>query len=139
MSTVGPAVAIPVVVALLYFLIPNVRSEPWTPLRISGLALAVAGCVLVVTARIQLGRSFSVKPKATDLVAHGLYSRIRNPMYVFLDLMLVGVILMLNFPWALLVVLVLIVAQSLQAHRESKVLEAKFGQAYLDYRRQTWF
>ncbi len=139
MSTIGPAVVLPVVVALLYFLIPGVRSEPWTPLRISGLALAMIGYVLVVTARVQLGRSFSVKPKATELVAHGLYSRIRNPIYVFLDLMLVSVILMLNVPWALLVVPVLVVAQSLQARRESKVLEAKFGQTYLDYRRQTWF
>ena len=79
----------------------------------------------MVTARIQLGRSFSVKPKATEVVAHGLYSRIRNPMYVFLDLMVVGVILMLNFPWALLVAPVLIVAQSLQAYRDGQSAGSK--------------
>jgi protein-S-isoprenylcysteine O-methyltransferase Ste14 len=139
MGAIAPAVVIPVAVVLLYFLIPGVHSEPWTPLRVSGLVLAVIGYALVITARVQLGRSFSVKPKATELVAHGLYSHIRNPMYVFLDVMLVGVIVMLNVPWVLLAVPVLIVMQSWQARRESKVLEAKFGQAYLGYRRQTWF
>ncbi len=139
MSTIGPALAIPAIVALLYFLIPGVRSETWTTLRVSGLGVATIGYVLVVTARVQLGRSFSVQPKASELVSHGLYSRIRNPMYVFLDLMLVGVCFLLNLPWALLVVPILTIMQSAQAHRESKVLEAKFGQVYRDYRRQTWF
>lgn len=139
MSTIGPAVVIPAIVALFYFLIPGVRSEPLTTLRVSGLVMATIGYVLVVTARVQLGRSFSVRPKANELVSHGLYSLIRNPMYVFLDLMLVGVILLLNLPWVLLVVPILIIMQSVQAHRESKLLEAKFGQTYRDYRRQTWF
>jgi protein-S-isoprenylcysteine O-methyltransferase Ste14 len=95
--------------------------------------------LLVLTARVPLACSFSVKPKATELVTHGWYSRMRNPMYVWLDLMLLGIILILRVPWILLVFPVLLVTQTLQARRERKVLEAKSGQAYLDYRRQTWF
>jgi protein-S-isoprenylcysteine O-methyltransferase Ste14 len=33
----------------------------------------------------------------------------------------------------------MIVVQMLRARREARVLEAAFGDAYRDYRRQTWF
>ena len=42
----------------------------------SGGALAAISFALVVLARVQLGKSFAVAPKANDLVAHGLYSRL---------------------------------------------------------------
>jgi len=40
---------------------------------------------LMALARIQLGKAFSVAPKATTLVTHGLYSKIPHPLFVFLD------------------------------------------------------
>ena len=139
MSTAGPALAIPAIALLLYFLIPGVREQPWTSVRIAGVVVAVVGYVAVLVARIQLGHSFSVRPQATELVVHGLYSRIRHPIYVFVDLMIFGLILALGLRWGLLILPVAAVAQIIQARRENRVLQAKFGQAYLDYRRQTWF
>lgn len=139
MSAAAPAVAIPVIAVLLYLLVPGVRNQPWTPVRISGIVIATIGYILVVTARVQLGRSFSVRPQARDLVVRGLYSRIRHPMYMFVDLVILGLILALYVPWALVILPVLVVLQSVQARRETRALHAKFGQAYLDYRRQTWF
>ena len=138
MSVIGPALGIPVIAVLLYFLIPGVPEQPWTWVRISGVVIAAIGYVLVVAARLQLGRSFSIRPQAKDLVVQGLYSRIRHPMYVFVDLMLFGSILALYLPWALVILLLLAIVQIVQARREDRVLHATFGQAYLDYRRQTW-
>ena len=46
---------------------------------ITGLALATISFALVVLARIQLGKSFAVTPKAKDLVTHGLYSALATP------------------------------------------------------------
>jgi protein-S-isoprenylcysteine O-methyltransferase Ste14 len=85
-----PAIVVPMVVFLLYLFVPGVKEQPWTALRIIGAILAVVGYVLLITARMQLGKSFSVIPQAKALITHGLYSRIRNPIYLFVDVMWFG-------------------------------------------------
>jgi len=134
-----PAVVIPVVVVLLYAFVPGVRERPWSATRILGAIAAGTGFVLVCVARIQLGASFSVRPQAKELVTRGLYSRLRNPMYLFVDLTLFGLILVFELPWLFVLLAGLAVFQTIQARREAAVLTEKFGQAYLDYRNQTWF
>jgi protein-S-isoprenylcysteine O-methyltransferase Ste14 len=134
-----PAVVVPLIVLLLYILVPGVSERPWTAVRIAGAILAVIAYGLVFAARLQLGNSFSVRPQANELVTHGLYSHIRSPMYVFVDIMLVGLILALHLHWLFAILPVFVVFQAIQARREAKVLREKFGQAYLDYRKQTWF
>ncbi|MBZ5598804.1 MAG: isoprenylcysteine carboxylmethyltransferase family protein [Acidobacteriia bacterium] len=139
MRVLGPAIAIPLIVLLLYFLLPGIKEQPWTALRIAGAIVAVIAYVLVITARIQLGRSFSVRPEANELVTHGLYSRVRNPMYIFVDLMVIGLIFALHLHWLLAIFAIFVVFQVRQAQREAKILQEHFGQAYLEYRKRTWF
>jgi len=139
MRTAAVVIAIVVAILALFFFVPVLRDQPWTPLRIAGVIIAVIGYGLVVTARVQLGDSFSVMPQAKALVTHGLYSKIRNPMFVFVDVTIFGLILAVNFPWLLLLLALWTFAQARQAGKESKVLYDKFGQTYLDYRKQTWF
>ena len=134
-----PVIAIAVVVFLLFAFVPGARERPWSAVRIVGAVAAGAGCVLVCLARMQLGASFSVRPQAKELVTHGLYSRLRNPMYVSVDIMLFGLILVFEAPWLFVVLGILMGVQTFQTRREAAVLQRKFGQAYLDYRRQTWF
>jgi protein-S-isoprenylcysteine O-methyltransferase Ste14 len=112
---------------------------PWNTQRMVGSALLVIGMAFVFTARLQLGQSFSVIPRAKKLVTHGLYSKIRNPIYVFGTIAIAGMFLILQIPrlWVLLLVLVLI--QVFRARKEAGVLEAKFGDDYRAYRSQTWF
>jgi protein-S-isoprenylcysteine O-methyltransferase Ste14 len=116
-----------------------VLSYPATPWRIVGLAIAIPSFLLFILARIQLGRAFSVQAKATTLVTTGIYSRIRNPIYVFGALLLLGMIVWVQRPWWLLVLVVLVPLQILRTRKEAQVLEAEFGEAYLEYRRKTWF
>ena len=112
---------------------------PWDLRRIIGTALMLVGIVGIATARFQLGKSFSLTAKAHQLVTHGIYSKIRNPIYVSGAVMLAGFVLVLHRPMLWLVFLALIIMQTLRARREPKVLEAAFGDAYREYRRNTWF
>ena len=72
-------------------------------------------------------------------MTHGIYSKIRNPIYVFGTICIAGLILMVrqNYLWALLVLI--IVVQMIRARQESRVLEARFGDEYRKYRASTWF
>jgi protein-S-isoprenylcysteine O-methyltransferase Ste14 len=115
------------------------RGLPWTASRVLGLALAIACFWLWLAARIQLGRSFAVRAQAKELVTHGLYSKIRNPIYLFGSLCLAGLCLLFDKPIALLLLLVLAPLQAMRARKEARVLEEKFGDAYREYRAQTWF
>jgi protein-S-isoprenylcysteine O-methyltransferase Ste14 len=127
---------VPVGVAyILYVYWPH----PWTPLHLAGLILLLLGLLLVMLARLQLGRSFSITPQARQLVTHGLYSRIRNPVYLFGHVAILGLILFFNRPWFLLIFIVLIPLQIVRARAEARVLQATFGDQYLHYRSQTWF
>ncbi|MGA3045916.1 MAG: isoprenylcysteine carboxylmethyltransferase family protein [Terracidiphilus sp.] len=125
-------------VAVLVF-VANALTFPMTVPRIIGLSIVVPSLLLFVLARIQLGRSFSVEAKATRLVTSGLYSRIRNPIYFFGALVITGAIVWTGRPWGLLIFLVLIPLQIFRVRKEEKVLLEKFGTAYLDYKRKTWF
>lgn len=112
---------------------------PWNAERCVGTVLALLGIVFAGIARYQLGRSFSIRAEAHELVTTGLYSKFRNPIYVFGTVMLIGVALVLQKPvfWLLLVPMVIV--QTIRARREARVLEAAFGDAYREYRRTTWF
>ena len=131
------AVQVLAICALLWlvFSIPGA----WDLQRCLGAALVVVGAGGIATARYQLGKSFSLTAQAQQLVTHGIYSKIRNPIYVSGGVMLAGIVLVLHRPVLWLVLLALIVMQTLRARREAKVLEAAFGDAYREYRRKTWF
>ncbi len=112
---------------------------PWTAWRIAGVAITAPAFLFFVAARIELGRAFSVKAKATTLVTTGVYSRIRNPIYFFGALVVLGVIIWTERPWLLLFLAVLIPMQVVRSRKEEGVLTEKFGAAYLEYKRKTWF
>jgi protein-S-isoprenylcysteine O-methyltransferase Ste14 len=123
---------------LLFFLVMFWPGE-WNTERWVGAIIAVPSMILLLTARFQLGRSFSVSPQARKLVTHGVYSKLSNPMYVFSALLVLGFLLTLQNPFLFVILAVLLPTQVVRAHQEGKVLEAKFGDEYREYRRRTWF
>lgn len=110
-----------------------------SPLGGIGLFLLLPGFILWALARFQLGSSFTVSAQATQLVDRGLYSRIRNPVYVFGSCVLAGLILFVGHPLWLLVFVIIIPLQIWRVGKEAQVLEAKFGDRYRAYRASTWF
>ncbi len=115
------------------------RPEPWNAARVLGIALLFPSLILWATARIQLGGSFSVRPQAKGLVTHGLYSKVRNPIYSFGSLAILGLILYTGKLRYLWVFAFLVPLQLFRIRKEEKVLQEKFGDAYLEYKRKTWF
>jgi protein-S-isoprenylcysteine O-methyltransferase Ste14 len=131
------AVQMALILGLVCFVI--LWKGPWNSARYAGLALVVTGIVFFLTARFQLGKSFSVTAQARKLVTHGLYAKIRNAIYVFSSMMVLGVLLVVQKSILFLFLAVLIVIQTWRAHKEAQVLEAKFGDEYREYRRHAWF
>lgn len=111
----------------------------WGPQQVLGLVLLILGFVLWTVARFQLGSSLTVTAQACKLVNTGLYSKIRNPIYVFGSCFLVGLILIIARPIWLLVFAIIIPLQVWRARKEAKLLEASFGDEYRKYRASTWF
>ncbi len=121
---------------LILLWLPHVT---WTPIKPFGAVVAVTSIVLVIVARLQLGSSFSVRAKATTLVTKGLYSRIRNPIYLSSGALFVGAAMLLESWWPVLILAVVVPVQMSRIRREEQVLTEQFGEEYIEYKRQTWF
>jgi protein-S-isoprenylcysteine O-methyltransferase Ste14 len=130
-------IAPPIAFAIL--MIATFHKAAWTPQRIAGATIVVVGLALLTVARFQLGNSFSITPQARRLVTHGLYSRIRHPVYIFGWLAISGLILYFNQPKFLLIMVLLVPMQVARARAEERVLAQHFGEAYTAYRAGTWF
>lgn len=111
----------------------------WPVHQILGLAIAIPALCLWTLARVQLRKSFAVTAQAKELVTHGLYSRLQNPVYVFGALLIVGLIVLSGQPRFLLVFVILVPVQWVRIRNERRALEERFGEVYRDYRRRTWF
>jgi protein-S-isoprenylcysteine O-methyltransferase Ste14 len=101
------------------------------PLVALGLALAAVAMASFVRARTS---PIPIKP-TTAIVATGPYRFTRNPMYLGLALLYLGVTLWVDTLWPLLFLpLVLFTIQRTVIAREERYLEAKFGDEYRGYK-----
>ncbi len=128
-----------VVGAGLFFLLRQFPLTGWGTMQIVGACLLGVGFIMWTGARFQLGSSFAVTAQARHLVTHGLYSKIRNPIYVFGSCVIAGVILVAGRPIFLLIFAAVIPLQIWRGRKEASVLEEKFGEEYRQYRAGTWF
>ena len=92
-----------------------------------------------IISRVKLGSSFSVLPEAKQLVTKGIYSKIRNPIYLFTIIANIGIIYLLNNKYLYLIVPVILIIQIIRIKREEKVLIKIYGDRYLEYKKDTWF
>jgi protein-S-isoprenylcysteine O-methyltransferase Ste14 len=104
---------------------------------IGGVLLA-SGVVLAIWGRRVMERAgTNVNPTlpSTALVATGPFLFSRNPLYVALTLIYVGLALLANALWVLvLIVPVLLIMHYGVVRREERYLDARFADAYREYR-----
>lgn len=125
--------------AAAVWLIFRVAPRPYDAWQWLGLVLAFVGLAGIVISRWTLGSSFSITAQARALVTRGIYSKIRNPIYLCGSVYLAGLILIFRRPEMWILLAIIAAVQIVRARREARVLEAKFGDEYRSYRRRTWF
>ena len=134
-----PILIVQLAVTLLFIAWMVLRPGQWNAARWTGLMIALPAAVTLLVTRFQLGKSFSVMPQARELVTHGIFSKIRNPIYIFGAIFVLGFLVSLQIRYSYVVLVIGIPLQMVRAHQEAKVLEQKFGDAYREYRKSTWF
>ncbi len=105
-----------------------------------GVALIVVSIVIVGSALRAMARAktpFHFRKPTTAVVTDGAFRYSRNPMYVSLALLYLGIASLVNTPWlVLLLVPLMVVIQRGVVRREERYLEGKFGEHYGQYKRQ---
>lgn len=103
-----------------------------------GLVLLAAGLALVVAANraFMAARTPAAPWKPTAVVVtSGIFAWMRNPMYVGGLVALVGLAILLASDWLVVTTVVMAVVLHFGVvKREERYLDAKFGDAYRDYR-----
>ena len=136
---IGANILLTIVVgSVLSLLIWKLPPPAWTAVPVAGMCLMLVGFVLWTIARFQLGKSLTVTAQAKKLITSGLYSKFRNPIYLFASAVVAGAILAIDRPLWLLIFVVFIPFQIWRGRKEADVLEASFGDEYRRYRDTTW-
>jgi protein-S-isoprenylcysteine O-methyltransferase Ste14 len=97
------------------------------------LSVALAG--LSIREFRRFNTSFQTRRPATRLIRTGPFRYSRNPLYIFLSGMHIGIGLLANSLWVLgMLAPALVIMSAGVIAREERYLEGKFGKAYLDYK-----
>lgn len=111
-----------------------------TPARLVGLGIGALGLALIIASVVALHRhQTTVLPDkaATALVTTGPYRFFRNPIYLGDVMMLFGLAEVTKNIWFVIAAGVFaVLVTPLQIVPEERHLEARFGNAYLDYKKR---
>ncbi|AUD03463.1 isoprenylcysteine carboxylmethyltransferase family protein [Spirosoma pollinicola] len=124
---------------LVSYAFPTPVVEPKTALVIGLMLLIIGVITLLLAFRGMIQHKTTIHPKGatTAIVRNGLYRYTRNPMYLSLTLIYLGVSVAMNAWWGLLLLIpLLVVVQKGIVEREEQYLIRKFGQDYLSYKAQ---
>lgn len=115
-------------------------SDPFRfgPVSIGGLVLAASGVLLIATS-LGLFRSSKTRPEpwqpARSLINRGLYRFTRNPMYLGMALLSLGIAMAFaSLPGVLLALAAVVVIDRFVVLREEAYLTRRFGQDYAAYK-----
>ena len=121
-------------------------ATPPTAAVVLGLAVAVAGLAVVVLAQAQMGASWriGIDERPTGLVTHGLFRFSRNPIYLGMVVVTVGVALVAPSGWTVMGAVLAYVVVGFQARAEEEHLARVHGEAFQAWAARTgrflpWF
>ena len=103
------------------------------------LLILVAGPVIVSAVHTihRAQTAFDLRKPTTSIVTEGAFRLSRNPAYLALTLLYLGIASLINSIWVLLMVVpTVIVMHRGVIKREERYLERKFGEGYLRYKEE---
>ena len=126
---------------LRFHIFPNVLCDPMfdiLALKIVGAVVIVAGLIVFVLSLISFGSSWRVgidTQNAGALVTTGVFSLTRNPIFLFLDVYILGSWLI--YPTLFFGIFTIVTAAGIhrQILQEEEFLAEKYGEPYLEYKR----
>jgi protein-S-isoprenylcysteine O-methyltransferase Ste14 len=107
-----------------------------TPVKIIGALFMVTGLVLYALALIVFGNSWRIgidRERFGELVTSGIFSWSRNPIYVSLDLLVLGTFFLQGYLIFLIISLFFIVNLHIQILEEETFLHQQYGADYVTY------
>ncbi len=103
----------------------------------SGVAFIAVGVLLIRSSMQSIdgaGTTYDPYAASTSLVTSGIYRHSRNPGYLGLAVIQIGLALMIDSPWIVLsVVVAIIITSQFVIKLEEEKLTRTFGQDYQDY------
>jgi protein-S-isoprenylcysteine O-methyltransferase Ste14 len=145
----GPGVYIPPPLFYVLVFIASVLIQKKIPIDntfFQSRNINIVGIVLLITSLFFLVRSLRqffltkntlilIKP-ATSLQTTGIYGITRNPMYMGLGIVYLGITCLIGNWWNIILFpLLFLIVQEYIIKREEKYLEIEFGQSYSDYKK----
>lgn len=128
-----------VLMAALHFVAPLAQLIAWPWRLLGGLPILVGGALNVLCSRQFEQRGTTVKPfeESQALIVDGPFRYSRNPMYLGMGLILVGIAVLLGTltPFLALPVFVWLVSVRFIVPEE-RALAQRFGSEYLDYKKK---
>ncbi len=105
-------------------------------LKAAGVIITSAGFILFILSLISFGNSWRVgidKQNQGKLVTTGIFSKTRNPIFVFIDLYFIGTWLIYSNLFFLIFAIIVILGTHYQIMEEEKFLKIQCGREYLEY------
>jgi protein-S-isoprenylcysteine O-methyltransferase Ste14 len=124
---------------VFHFLLPavNLIPLPWNIIGILPLALGIAINLIADSAFRKAGTTVKPFAESSALITEDVFRISRHPMYLGFVLGLIGVAILLGSltPWLVIPVFAVLMDRVF-IQVEERMLEQKFGQAWLEYKRQ---
>ena len=109
-------------------------------LQAIGFIIGAVGAFFIITGILTLGKYFTASITPKGLVTHGIYSKVRHPIFIGVILVYLGMELIFQSIYGLLLVFfVLIPFYIYSAIEEEKILSKKFKDEYSTYKKKTLF
>ena len=109
-------------------------------LKYAGILLCYIGLIIFLMALISFGKSWRIgidESNSNELITAGIFKYSRNPIFLFMDLYFTGITLIYPNMVFIVVTICMITGIHLQILREEIFLLNKFGEEYIQYKKQT--
>ena len=109
-------------------------------LKYIGILFCYIGLIIFLMALVSFGKSWRIgidEKDSNELITTEIFKYSRNPIFLFMDLYFMGIMLIYPNIVFIVVAICVIIGIHLQIIREEKHLLNKFGEGYIKYKKQT--